>query len=127
MTQDSEVLAALQMIKIDCPQLQGAVLATSDGLLLAATGCMDTEVAAASAAYLGEHIEENLSLIANVNVAELMVWSQTLVWYLTRLPGQCVLMVCASPDCHAGALRLAGSATARRLIPSLQAIRLGPK
>jgi predicted regulator of Ras-like GTPase activity (Roadblock/LC7/MglB family) len=119
MTQDSKVLETLQQIAIDCPQLQGAVLATPDGLLLAATGCMNTEVAAASAAYLGEHIQENLSLISTANVTELMVWSQNLVWYLIRLPGRYVLMVCATTDCHAGALRLAVGATARRMMLSL--------
>jgi predicted regulator of Ras-like GTPase activity (Roadblock/LC7/MglB family) len=115
MTEGLGLLDSLRQLENDCQQVQGAVLATDDGLVLAASGCLCTDAAAASAAHLAENVEQNLSLVASTTCAELLVWSPTLVWYLTRLPGQCVLMVCASPDCHAGELRLAASDGARRL------------
>lgn len=115
MTQGDGLLDVLRQLENDCGQVRGAVLATDDGLVLAATGCLGTDAAAASAAHLAENVERNLSLVISTHCAELLVWSASSVWYLTRLPGQCVLMVCASPDCHAGTLRLAASEGARRL------------
>lgn len=115
MTQCDGLLDVLRQLENDCEQVRGVVLATDDGLVLAATGCLGTDAAAASAAHLAENVEQNLSLVISTHCAELLVWSTSSVWYLARLPGQCVLMACAGPDCHAGVLRLSASEGARRL------------
>lgn len=120
-------LEVLQQLERDCDQVQGAVLATGDGLVLAATGCLDTDAAAASAAYLAENVEQNLSLVVATQCAELLVWSPSSVWYLARLPGQYTLMACVGQDSHAGALRLAGSEGARRLADLLAVLQAIPE
>ncbi len=126
MTEGDGLLDVLRQLENDCEQMQGAVLATDDGLVLAATGCLCTDAAAASAAHLAENIEQNLSLVVSTHFVELLVWSPSSVWYLTRLPGECVLMACADPDCHAGALRLAASEAARQLAELLAALGTTP-
>lgn len=110
-----EFLAAWARLNEDCPQVQGAVLATREGLLLAASGCLQDEASAASAADLAERVEQNLSLMASTQCSELLIWASPSVWYLTRLALPCVLMICAAPACRTGALRLAGHNVARQL------------
>ena len=110
-----EFLAAWARLNVDCPQVQGAVLATREGLLLAASGCLQDEASAASAADLAERVEQNLSLMVSTQCSELLIWAAPSVWYLTRLAVPCVLMVCATPACRTGALRLAGQNVARQL------------
>lgn len=115
MNQGGNFLAALRQLESDCEQVQGTVLATGDGLVLAATGCLGSDTAAASAAYLAESVEQNLSLVQQTRCTELLVWSPSAVWYLVQMADQNVLMACAMPDCQAGALRLAASEAARQL------------
>ena len=110
-----DFFAALGRLNVDCPQIEGAVLATREGLLLAATGCLQGEASAASAADLTQRIDENLSLMASTHCSELLIWASPSVWYLTRLADECVLMACSAPTCHTGALRLAGKNVARQL------------
>lgn len=111
-----EFLAAWVRLNVDCPQVQGAVLATREGLLLAASGCLQDEASAASAADLAERVDQNLSLMVSTQCSELLIWASPSVWYLTRLTVvPCVLMVCAAPACRTGALRLAGKNVARQL------------
>jgi predicted regulator of Ras-like GTPase activity (Roadblock/LC7/MglB family) len=118
-TEDQGLLEVLLQLARDCEPVRGAVLATDDGLVLAATGCLCSETAAASAAHLAHNVDQNLSLLVSTICSELLVWSPTLVWYLARLSGGGVLMVCAGSDCHAGGLRLAASEAARRLSASM--------
>lgn len=110
-----EFLAAWARLNEDCPQVQGAVLATREGLLLAASGCLQDEASAASAADLAERVDQNLSLMVSTQCSELLIWASPSVWYLTRLAVPCVLMVRATPACRTGALRLAGQNAARQL------------
>jgi predicted regulator of Ras-like GTPase activity (Roadblock/LC7/MglB family) len=115
MNEGHGLLKVLLQLGHDCEQVKGAVLATNDGLVLAATGCLSSEVAAASATHLAQNIDQNLSLLISTTCTELLIWSSPLVWYLTRLPGDSVLMACADADCHVGGLRLAASERARCL------------
>ncbi len=55
MEQD-EFLAALGQLSVDCPQTEGAVLATREGLVLAATGCLQGDVSALFALRMGDAI-----------------------------------------------------------------------
>ncbi|MDO9400446.1 MAG: hypothetical protein Q7T46_03125 [Polaromonas sp.] len=114
MAQDG-FLAALGRLSVDCPQVEGAVLATREGLVLVATGGLRGDVSAASAAHLADRVDQNLSLMSSTQCAELLIWASPSVWYLTRLADQCVLMVCSAQTCRAGALRLAGKNAARQL------------
>lgn len=114
MAQDG-FLAALGQLSVDCPQVEGAVLATCEGLVLVATGCLRGDVSAASAVHLADRVDQNLSLVSSTQCSELLIWASPSVWYLTRLADQCVLMVCSAPTCRTGALRLAGKNAARQL------------
>lgn len=114
MEQD-ELLAALRRLAVECPQTEGAVLATGEGLVLAATGCLQEEASAASAATLIDQVDRNLSLLFSTQCAELLIWTTPSIWYLTQVTDQRVLMVCATPACRTGALRLAGQNVARHL------------
>lgn len=110
-----EFLAALERLRVDCPQIEGAVLATREGLVLMATGCLQGDVSAACAVHLADRVDQNLSLVLATQCSELLIWASPSVWYLTRLADQCVLMVCSAPTCRTGALRLAGKNAARQL------------
>lgn len=110
-----ELLAALGCLSRDCPEVGGAVLASPEGLILVATGCLHSDVSAASAANLIQQVDQNLSLICSTHASELLIWASPSVWYLTRLADKSVLMLCAAPTCRTGALRLTGKNVARQL------------
>lgn len=107
--------AALRQLHADCPAISGTVLATSDGLILAATDCLDNETAAATAVHLTEVTQQHLGLILASSCTDLLVWSEEVLWYVLRLPGQQVLMLSASADCPPGMLRLVARDAAERL------------
>lgn len=115
MSEDHVFVQELAQLAHACAPVCGAVLATEDGLVLAATGCLQLDVAAASATQLLQNVDQHLSLIAATDTAELLVWSASKVWYLARMPNRCVLMVCAEADCPVGGLRLIARESARRL------------
>lgn len=101
-----QLLAILQRLQDDCPQARGAVLATADGLVLAANGALNDEASAATAAHLAEVVEHHLSFIIATRCDDILVRAASAVWYLTRIADHCVVMVTATPDCSLGMLRL---------------------
>lgn len=120
----NELLAALDSLNVDCPEIGGAVLATPQGLVLVATGCLQSDVSAASAANLTQQVDQNLSLICLTHSVELLIWASSSVWYLSRLADKSVLMLCAASTCRTGALRLAGKNVALQLAGLLASAEL---
>jgi predicted regulator of Ras-like GTPase activity (Roadblock/LC7/MglB family) len=111
--------AALAQLQEVCPQISGAVLSTSEGLILAATGELSSDAAAASAVHLAEQLDRSLMLLSGTGCDVMLVWSEAAVWCLARLSGQCALMARAGADCPAGALKLAVEHVGRELVPWL--------
>ena len=103
----------------NCPALDGAVVATHDGLVLGATESFMGDTPAAAAASLGVHLEQDLALLIPAQLQECLVWAQPGVWYLCRLPHEHLLLARAQSDAQAGALRLAGQIAAQQLAPML--------
>jgi predicted regulator of Ras-like GTPase activity (Roadblock/LC7/MglB family) len=111
--------AALVRLQQECPQVTGAVLATADGLILAATGNLASDAAAASAVHLTEEVDRCLALLSDRRCDHLLVWGESAIWCLIRLSGRCALLARAGADCQAGALRLAVEGIAQELAPAL--------
>lgn len=109
----------LQRLQLDCAAVQGAVLATREGLILAATGVLDGDTAAATAAHLADVVDAHLSLVADTRCDDLLVWSATAAWYVGRVGTDCVAMVNAQPDCNPGLLRLLARRFAHAVAPLL--------
>lgn len=114
---------ALARLQQECPQVTGAVMATADGLILAATGQLASDAAAAIAAHLSEEVDRCLALLSDQGCDRLLIWGESAIWCLVRLSGRCALLARATADCRAGALKLAVEGIARELAPSLA--RLG--
>ncbi|OGB16194.1 MAG: hypothetical protein A2W72_04310 [Burkholderiales bacterium RIFCSPLOWO2_12_67_14] len=94
----------------ECPGNAGAVLATADGLLMASSGALHGDVAAATAASLVLAGKEALSALGK------RPWVEQLIWYQTQLHGTHVLLLVCDDHGHAGALRW----TARRMVQQLE-------
>lgn len=108
-----EILEALQH---NCPGFGGAVVSTSDGLVLVATQQLSGDLPAACAAGLVLQADECLSaLTSREQVGELMLWTSGGVWFAARLVNDHVLLICATEPRHAGAVRLAGQLAAQEL------------
>lgn len=106
MTVTNQLAPLLQRLHTDCAEVRGAVIATQEGLVLAATGQCDNEIAAATAAHITEVIERHLSLIQDTSCEDLFIWTKSAVWYIARVTHKCIVMATASPDCSPGMLRL---------------------
>lgn len=111
--------AALARLQDECPQVLGAVLATSEGLILAACGELTSDAAAASAVHLAEQVDRCLGLLSGESGETMLIWGQSEVWCLMRVSARCVLMARAGADCRAGALKLAVHQGGQELAPSL--------
>lgn len=105
----------------NCPALEGAVVATHDGLVLGATDAFMGDTPAAAAASLCVHLEQDLSLVLATNLRESLIWVNSGVWYLCRLQHQHLLLARCQQESQAGALRLAGQIAAQQLAPMLAA------
>ena len=79
-----EVLALFQQ---NCSGLEGAVVATHDGLVLGATDSFSGDTPAALAASLWVHLQQDLSLIEASLVNESLLWTDKGIWYLAALDG----------------------------------------
>ena len=109
----------LDQLAENCPGLQGAVVATHDGLLLAATPSFSGDTPAACAASLSVHLETDLSLIQQTGLSEALVWAPPGIWYLARLAHNHLLLAYSSDPDQAGALRLSGQIAAQQIGPML--------
>jgi len=105
----------LEQLEQNCPELQGAVVATHDGLVLAASANFSGDVPAACAASLAVQLEQDLTLIQNTRFTESLIWSDPGIWYLAVLNYNHRLLAHSRSSDHAGALRLAGQIAAMQL------------
>ena len=105
----------LSQYSTNCPGLEGAVVATHDGLVLGATDSFMGDTPAAAAASLWVHLKQDLSLIQDTAVHESLLWASPGVWYLSKLEHNHLLLAYSLSTDHAGALRLAGQIAAQQL------------
>lgn len=112
----------LELYQQNCAGLDGAVVATQDGLVLGASGSFGGDTPAATAASLWLHLQEDLSMIRSVTVSEALLWVDHGVWYLGRLENRHLLLAYTSSPDKAGALRLAGQIAAQQLAPIVSSI-----
>lgn len=99
--------AALRRLRIDCPDLLGALIATEEGLLLASTGEPSGETAAATASHLADSLDALVGLLAQASCTESLLWTEQGLWGAARLPTRHVVMVHAIGQCRTANLRLA--------------------
>lgn len=109
----------LAQFAANCPELRGAVVATQDGLVLAATPSFNGDTPAACAASLSVHIGDDLSHLIDHSFTESLVWTPPGVWYLARLGHKHLLLAYSESAIHAGAIRLAGQIAAQQINPML--------
>ena len=109
----------LEQYRLNCPGMEGAVVATHDGLVLGATNSFEGDTPAAAAASLSVHLQADLSLIQATTMNESLLWSSSGVWYLCQLEHHHLLLAHSLQGEHAGALRLAGQIAAQQLAPML--------
>ena len=111
-----DVLGRLESI---CPALAGAVVATRDGLVLAAVGDYQGDTPAACAASLSVHLQDDLQPLVvgphEIGREELLVFGDHMLWYLSHLATGHLLLIGSRQTVHAGAVRLAGQTTTRQL------------
>lgn len=116
---ETALLNVLEQLKASCPVLAGAVVATRDGLVLAAIGDYQGDTPAACAASLSVHLQDDLQpLLAGPRTTaghELLVFGDDMLWYLAHLAAGHLLLIGSRQTVHAGAVRLAGQAAARQL------------
>lgn len=117
------IRAALARLQDDCPEILGSVLATSEGLILAASGDLASDAAAATAVHLGEEADRCLKRLSGDGCEVMLIWGESDVWCLSQLSARSALMARAGADCRAGALRLAVERLGRELAHELA--RLG--
>lgn len=89
-----------------CPGFLGAVLATSDGLVLVNTLALEADTAAASASSILLDVQSAFVNIGQAQPQELLIWSRDKVWFALQLPGNYVILAACSDTQHAGALRV---------------------
>lgn len=118
MSPGDSLRTALARLHEDCPEVTGAVLATGEGLILAATGQLASDAAAATAAHLAEEVDRCLALLSDRGCDRVLIWGEAAIWCLVRLPGGGTLLARATADCRAGALKLAVEGVAQDLSPS---------
>ncbi|KHK49127.1 hypothetical protein PI87_27110 [Ralstonia sp. A12] len=102
-----------------CTELKGAAVATPEGLMLAATGAFDGDVPAACAAGLAANIDSHLSFVTPSRFNDSLIWTDSGIWHLTRLPYGHLLLIWSSPEEHVGRLRIATHRAAQQLVPML--------
>ena len=98
--------ALLDDLPLQCAPLQGSVIATAEGLVLAASGVLATDSAAATAAYVMGLAEQHLGLLQPLQCREQLIWADNALWCIQRLAQGHVLMSVAQADCAPGLLRL---------------------
>ena len=108
----SEVLVQYQR---NCRALEGAVVATHDGLVLGATESFSGDAPAAAAASLSVHLPQDLSIIQTSDLREALFWASNGVWYWSRLVNNHLLLAHSLDLEQAGALRLAGKVASQQL------------
>jgi hypothetical protein len=111
---------AIARVQGDCEDILGAVLATPEGLVLAARGTLEGDVPAAAATHLADVLDHNLSLLLSTSCSEALVWTPAGVWGIARLPSRHVVLAHAASSCAANTLRLALGRFRRDLGPALQ-------
>ncbi len=120
---DDALLDVLGQLPALCPDFAGAVVATRDGLVLAALGEYQGDTPAACAASLSVHLADDLAPLdpegRDRGLQEVLVFGQDRLWYLNRLGGGHLLLIGSGQTRHVGAVRLAGQTTATRLNRSL--------
>lgn len=113
------VLEVLSQLQSSCPALAGAVVATRDGLVLAAIGDYQGDTPAACAASLSVHLQGDLQPLTaaphDKGPQELLIFGDNMLWYLGHLTAGNLLLVGSRQPLHAGAVRMAGQVTARQL------------
>ena len=92
---------------IGCPDLEGVVVATSDGLVLACAGSLNGDAAAACAAALCVGTSRALETLEQSGAHETVLWNDQKVWYQTIFPSSHLLLAVSRNPANAGALRLA--------------------
>jgi predicted regulator of Ras-like GTPase activity (Roadblock/LC7/MglB family) len=108
MTATDTLEAALRQLRLDCPDLLGALVATEEGLLLASHGEPAGETAAAMASHLADSLDALLAMLAQAgNCTESLMWTERGLWGVARLATRHVVMVRASQECRVANLRLA--------------------
>ena len=100
------LLAAMNAVRADCSDLRGVVLATPEGLVLAACGSLQGEVAAAMASGLAGLLDHHLQLLASPSITDAIFWTADAQWGLVRLDSQHVALAQAEPRISTGTLRL---------------------
>lgn len=109
---------ALQDLHAQCRDIRGSVIATNEGLILAAMGALDNDTAAATAVHITQVVEQHLSLLQPSRCRDQINWTDTAIWYTVRLADDYVLMAVADVRCTPGLLRL----LSRRLDAAVRAL-----
>ena len=107
-----DILAALSQ---EDEGVLGAVLATPDGLVLAASGQLTGDLPAASAAGLVQQVNEALAAMSSGKVHQMLLWSAADIWSVNLLLGGHLLMLRCAPTLPAGAVRLLGQLAQEQL------------
>lgn len=106
MTLSSQFSQLLQQLHIQCNEIHGTVIATSEGFILAASGDLNNDTAAATAVHISQVVEQHLSLLQSTRCRDQIIWTDTALWYIMRLAGDYILMAVADQNCTPGMLRL---------------------
>jgi len=113
---------ALKQLRVDCPDLLGALITTEEGLLLACSGALQGETAAAMASHMADALDQILTMLADAACNEALMWTTNGLWGVSRLSTRHVVMVQGVAECRAANLRLALGRLRKDLAAPLQAL-----
>lgn len=106
-----------------CAGLQGAAVATTDGLSLCTLGSLLPDTTAATAAFLIDELNTHLGVLRVGSAHEVAVWTDAGPCYMARINSvPYVIALFAGPTVPVGMLRHAGALAASRLAPVLAAL-----
>ena len=106
-----------------CDGLQGAAVATNDGLALCTLGSLLADTTAATAAFLIDELNTHLGVLRVGSAREVAVWTDAGPWYMARINSlPYVIALFAGPAVPVAVLRHAGALAASRLAPTLAAL-----
>lgn len=90
----------------DCPGFYGAVLASPEGLVLAAAGQFDGDESAACASGLMVNTSVNLGQMAVGSPLEIMIWGDDgKIWNVSALTGGYIMLIASTEAAHLNRLR----------------------
>jgi predicted regulator of Ras-like GTPase activity (Roadblock/LC7/MglB family) len=117
---DSVFSLLFAAVQADCADLNGVLVTSPEGLVLATRGTLEGDTAAAAAAHIATELQTALSMLDAGRCVDVLFWTASALWALARMDrGQVLLVECAA-QCRPGLARLVLARLRRDLLRVLE-------